>query len=74
MTLREWDKEVAPTLHQIEDHSLAVVRAVNGLPVRPSFNDSKAEAQMIEAERALDNALTRIRLARSGFACKPLES
>jgi hypothetical protein len=77
MSLSEWDRNVAPRLHQLEDHSSYIARHARGLRAasealisRPAWL-TKAEAQMARAESDLMAALTMLRNARTRYAALP---
>jgi hypothetical protein len=66
MTLTQWDQEIAPPLHRIEDFTRAVARAVQELPARPTFS-TKAEAEFNETIRVIEQTLADLKDARKQF-------
>ena len=79
MTLIEWDKTVSPYLREIEgfsrclsSYARCLVSTVAWLPIKPSF-ETKAEAELANAETALSLALEVVKEARKTYADKPTE-
>jgi hypothetical protein len=78
-SLAEWDKTIAPYLRAIESYSTglnsyarSLVSAVTWLPMKPEF-ETKAEAELANAETVLTLALEIVKEARKTYAEKPTE-
>ena len=73
MTLTDWDEKVKPRLTVIENCAEAVSRNARALPFKPPFSTA-AQDEMIDAERALEVALQKVREALKEYSSKKVEA
>lgn len=71
MNLSDWDERVKPRLTVIENCAEAVSRNARALPFKPPFSTA-AQDEMIDAERALEVALQRVREAMAMYDAKEI--
>lgn len=69
MTLTDWDEKVKPRLTVIENCAEAVSRNARALPFKPPFSTA-AHDEMLDAERALEVALQKVREAMALYDAK----
>jgi hypothetical protein len=72
MTLADYDIKVRPHLHFIEAGAGMVLRHAQAIPCRMSFT-TRAQDELAEAKKVLENALTAITAAEAIYAAKSLE-
>jgi len=78
MTLKEWDKQIAPHLQEIESYAKLtganarmLTSAVRTLPSRPEW-ETRAAFELAATERELMAALATVRAARKLYADVPI--
>jgi hypothetical protein len=73
MTLEKWDQKVKPHLQMIEAGALMAARHAKALLARPDF-ETFAEAELAEARKAVQGALSLIIAAQAHYQSKQLEN
>lgn len=73
MTLSDWDREVSSHLQFIEHGASMAARRAKQLPFKPGF-ETKAQDEMANARKVLEQALADIIAAQSLYASKPVEN
>ncbi len=72
MTLTYWDQKVSPQLQFIAAGAEMVARRARMLPCRPEWQ-TRAQAELVEARKALETALAEIIAAEVIYETMPME-